>query len=210
MNSTNQPGFNKDDHQQWETIFNNVPIEWKTHPPTEHQDDCIKFLKKNRANTVLDSGCGIGRWAIHAAKNGFSTSGYDFSENAIKYAKDWANIEKLKISFEVCGLTNDPFPNKTFDALISAMVIHNVSENEAEESLQLLYNKLVTEGVFYMLVNPFLTPELEKIQENSDNPTKGITQINYSDQELLDLASQYSVIDFKHYEDGTRGLFLRK
>jgi len=202
--------YSEKDLQQWEEIFEGVPVEWKTHPPTEHQLDCMKFLHDHKVRTILDSGCGIGRWAIHLAKNGFIVSGYDFSENAISYACNWAEDEKLKMRFAVSELTRDPFPNESFDAHVSAMVIHNISKPELEVCLSILYEKLNQGGVFFLLVNPFLTEELAKIQENSDNPTKGITQINYTDQELKDLFPGYELVNFKTYKDGTRGIFLLK
>ena len=202
--------YNEKDQSQWEGIFENVPLEWKTHPPTEHQNDCLKFLHNHKVNTMLDSGCGIGRWAVHLAQNDFRVSGYDFSENAISYASRWAEEEKLNIRFVVGELTKDPFPNDVFDAVVSAMVIHNISKTELATCLAILNKKIKSGGAFFLLVNPFLTEELAKIQENSDNPTRGITQINYTDQELKDLFSDYKLVNFKTYEDGTRGIFLLK
>ena len=202
--------FNHTDQQIWDQIFSDVPTEWKTHPPTEHMEDCCAFFELMGIKSVLDIGCGIGRWSTYLANEGFDLCAYDFSIEAINYAKKWATEEQLNIQYMCSELSRDPFPKQKFDAILAAMVFHNVVKNELDICLEIIDKKLEDGAILYILNNPFFTAEMEAEYADSSNPTKEITQINYTDEELIDLFNRYRLLDFKTYEDGTRGLFLQK
>lgn len=77
------------DLQIWENVFATIPEEtWRTAPPSKAMEACLSFFLENGVQSVLDIGCGVGRWAIYLAKNGLKVKGMDFSETAVRIAKN--------------------------------------------------------------------------------------------------------------------------
>jgi len=68
---------------------------------------------------VLDVGCGSGQLALMAARDGFNTTGVDIAENLIAAARDRASAEKLRARFEVGDAEALPFPDGSFDVVVS-------------------------------------------------------------------------------------------
>lgn len=195
--------YNRKDRGEWESIFANVPSGWKTTPPGEQMHDCLDFFREHGVRNVLDMGCGIGRWSLYLAKNGFDVKGYDFSTNAISYAQSWAREEKADIVFHCCEITKFPFPDQCFDGFLAAMVLHNLSVKEVHAALDVTFEYLAKDGVFYALMNP-------RNPKQSENPTKNITCVDYTDEEIKNLFPMYKILHFKTYNDGTRAVFLKK
>ena len=78
------PAFNPHDRDLWNGLFANVPAGWRTSPPSSAMVDCREFLLRSGATSVLDLGCGVGRWAVYLAKAGLEVSGGDFAENGLR------------------------------------------------------------------------------------------------------------------------------
>jgi 2-polyprenyl-3-methyl-5-hydroxy-6-metoxy-1,4-benzoquinol methylase len=148
------------------------------------------------------------------ARNGFDVFGFDFSENAVKVCREWAGEENLRARFETAPITSDPFPNQRFDAAVAAMIFENVAREEMDQATSLLRTKLNSSAVVFSLLNPFVTEaEREKILKESNNPTKGITSITYSDEEIRKAFTGFEILAFKKYPlQGLefRGIALRK
>lgn len=192
----------------WNQIFSEVPAEWTQAPPTEHMQDCLSFFQKHDVEEVWDLGCGIGIWAVFLSKAGLQVSGSDFSPKAIEFAEKWAAQEALEINYECRAITESAFPDKQFDAVLAAKILDNVPRKEAEAAIPHIQKSLRNGGVVYALFNPFLTDDQIAELEQSDNPTKGLISENYTDAGLQELFSDFSLLEFKHYDDGFRGLLL--
>ena len=203
-------GFNPQDQKIWNNLFLNVPLDWKTAEATKDMKDCLQFFEMHNAKSVLDVGCGIGIWAMFLSKAGFEVKGYDFSSNAIKFASRWAAEDSVQIEYKCCPITGNPFPHEKFDGVVAAKVLDNISKDELEIAIAKIFNCLKDGGLLFCLFNPYMTPEEIKEKEKSDNPTKGITLTIYTDVELRNLFPRFKLLDFKVYEYGFRGLFLKK
>ncbi len=176
--------------------------------------DALEFFRESRAKTVLDIGCGVGIWSIYLARNGFDVFGSDFSENAVNICRDWAREEVLSARFETASITSDPFPNIKFDAVVAAMILENVAREEMNQAISLLRTKLNPKGVLFALFNPCLTEkQKEELLKASNNPTKGITSVTYTDEEIRESFPGFDLLAFKKYPlQGLefRGIALRK
>ena len=84
---------------------------------------------KNRPLRVLDCGCGPGFYTTILSKAGHQVTGIDGSTRMLSHAKE--NAEKLGVKPEL--LEGDfgrlPFPDETFDLLISRNVTHTIREH---------------------------------------------------------------------------------
>ena len=172
--------------------------------------DCLKFFQKNNVKSVLDLGCGVGIWATFLSKAGLTVKGVDFSSNAIKFASKWAAEEKLQIEYTCCPITGISFTQEQFDGVVAVKVLDNISREELEIVKDSIFKCLREKGLLYCLFNPYMTTEELRMIHKSDNPTKEITLTIYTDAELKNLLPQFKLLDFKTYEYGFRGLFLRK
>ncbi len=75
-------------------------------------------LDKSEINSILDVGCGTGRYSNILAKKKDYVLGIDFSEKMINYARENADLEKLgNLDFKVISYQNFEY-NKNFDAVI--------------------------------------------------------------------------------------------
>lgn len=68
---------------------------------------------------VLDVACGTGNTAIPAAKAGAFVTGLDFAANLLKQGRAWAAKEDLKIQFDEGDAEALPYPDGSFDVVIT-------------------------------------------------------------------------------------------
>ncbi len=206
--------FSDKDRKQWDTIFSSIPPEWetqwKTLNPMPSMIACASFLKKEGVKTVLDLGCGPGIWSIFLTKSGFSVKGTDFSDPVIRYANKWALEENLNIDFAVAPITKRVFESTIFDAVVASLILDNVSRDEMKEVIRSLNLLLRPSGCVFALFNPLMTPEIEAAMRTGNNPTKDITSISYTDEELKSAFPDFELIDFKKFDRGERALFLKR
>jgi SAM-dependent methyltransferase len=68
---------------------------------------------------VLDVACGTGNTTIPAAKTGASVTGVDIATNLLEQAKTRAESEQLKVQFQEGDVEELPFPDHSFDVVLS-------------------------------------------------------------------------------------------
>ena len=68
---------------------------------------------------LLDVGCGSGQLALMASRDGFDTTGVDIAENLVQRARERATAERLSARFEVGDAEALPFPDASFDVVVS-------------------------------------------------------------------------------------------
>jgi 2-polyprenyl-3-methyl-5-hydroxy-6-metoxy-1,4-benzoquinol methylase len=77
--------------------------------------------------TVLDIGCGDGVLTNMLAKKGMLASGVDFSAEAIQFALDKSDAP-IKPDFRQGSAYELPWPNQTFDVVVSSDVIEHLKD----------------------------------------------------------------------------------
>ncbi len=70
---------------------------------------------------VLDVATGSGNTAISAARRYCDVSGIDYVPELIEQAKERAQAERLEITFEVGDAENLPYPDASFDVVLSTV-----------------------------------------------------------------------------------------
>ncbi len=68
---------------------------------------------------LLDVGCGTGQTAIPAARAGVDVTGVDIASNWIEHARTRAAAEGLTVTFDEGDAEQLPYPDATFDVVIS-------------------------------------------------------------------------------------------
>jgi ubiquinone/menaquinone biosynthesis C-methylase UbiE len=97
-------------------------------------ENAFAALEPLRDRSLLDAGCGGGRYAIPAAKAGAShILGLDFSESMLELAREKATAEGVggACRFEVGDLLTYPIPEKSFDYAIAIGFFDYMKDPEA-------------------------------------------------------------------------------
>ena len=68
---------------------------------------------------VLDVACGSGNQSIPAARTGAQVTGVDIAPNLIEQAREWAEVEDLKIRFDEGDAENLPYADAEFDVVMT-------------------------------------------------------------------------------------------
>ena len=79
---------------------------------------------------VLDVATGSGNTAISAARRYCDVTGIDYVPELIEQAKERAGAERLEITFEVGDAENLPYPDASFDVVLSTVGVMFASDQE--------------------------------------------------------------------------------
>ena len=105
-------------------------------------------------SSVLDVGCAKG-FMLHDLAElipGIQVKGVDVSEYAIQNA-----IEDMKPNVQVANATSLPFPDKSFDVVISINTVHNLDREECGRALQEIQR--VSRGKSFITVDAYRNEE---------------------------------------------------
>lgn len=203
--------YNRGDLSIWENLFKKIPEEnWKTAPPSLAMEACLVFFTNNGVENVLDIGCGPGRWSIYFAKNGLRVKGYDFSENAVRIAREWAASEGLSADFACRPITAVPFPGEKFGGIVAALILDCVSPDEMVTGISTIRDSLTDGGYCFALFNPNRSEEQFAMEIADENPTFGVTQVGYTDAEIIAAFSDFEFLGQDVFEAEMRGFYFRK
>jgi SAM-dependent methyltransferase len=108
--------------------FNYLPRFWQPVIPTFRD-----YWQLSAGSSVLDVGCGKG-FMLHDLAElipGITVKGIDISHYAIENA-----IEDMKPHVQVANATHLPFPDNSFDVVISINTVHNLEREECAKALR--------------------------------------------------------------------------
>lgn len=111
-------------------IWNRISEPWKTFR-VKPLGEVVEFLKDKKGN-ILDLGCGSGRNFVKLNRE-YKIYGVDFSENQLKFAKEYAKKEGIKAELVKAEAFNLPFESDFFDAAIFINALHCIPEKENRE-----------------------------------------------------------------------------
>lgn len=94
-------------------------------------DDIIGMLLRHQVRTVCDAGCGCGIYCAKLLHHGFSVSGFDVSEDAVRIAKRLAPAADLKAA----DISSTGYPAGSFDAVLSRDVLDHMKKGDARRAV---------------------------------------------------------------------------
>jgi|ERR1035437_1629464 ubiquinone/menaquinone biosynthesis C-methylase UbiE/uncharacterized protein YbaR (Trm112 family) len=103
-------------------------------------------LPPGDGKTLLDIGCGWGRWCIAAARKGYQPVGIDPSLGAVLAARRVARKLGVEARFIVGDARYLPFPKNIFDTVYSYSVIQHFSLEDADKAIQEVGRVLASPG----------------------------------------------------------------
>ncbi|AXB43268.1 class I SAM-dependent methyltransferase [Amycolatopsis albispora] len=75
---------------------------------------------------VLDLGCGTGRITLPVARRAGSVTGFDLTGSMLEQAARKAGEENLQVRFEQGDMADLPFPDDSFDVVVSVLALMHV------------------------------------------------------------------------------------
>lgn len=116
-----------------------APIEEKTHSLI------LKHFEKDWS--ILEAGCGLGRWIIYLSDLGYNMHGIDISESAVNMIKS----ARPDLNLNVGDIKQMPFQDDEFDAVLSDGVVEHDHEGP-EMMLREMYRVVKPGGVMIVIV----------------------------------------------------------
>ncbi len=119
----------------------------------------MKLAKVKPGDKVLDVGCGTGSLTLTAktfAGASGLVNGIDASPEMIDVARKKAKWAGLDVVFDVALIEKIPFPNATFDVVVSRLVIHHLPDDLKRKAFAEILRVLKPGGHF--LVADFKPP----------------------------------------------------
>lgn len=99
----------------------------------KYYDDILEKTKEEidltQYKTVLDIGCGTGALCYVLYKNGLKVTGIDLAEEMVRQAEKRLKDTNIEI-YQVDANKKFPFPNQSFDIVVSSYVIHGLKSDQ--------------------------------------------------------------------------------
>ncbi len=110
--------------------------------------DTVPLLREKGIARVLDLGCGVGRHALLLADEGFSVCALDGSASGIAFSRQAAQDGGLAIEFGLGLMTELPYGDQVFGAVVAWNVIYHGDETVIRRTLDEVRRVLQPGGVF--------------------------------------------------------------
>lgn len=143
--------MNKQDQARIDDIYRNTPFEkipWNVETPPELLVELVDS-GKIRPCKAVDLGCGTGNHAIYLAGRGFEVTGVDFSQTAIKIAKENTEKKGVRCNFFVADVIDGlDKVNQTWDFAYDWGLLHHISPEGRRKYLENVRRILNPKGKF--------------------------------------------------------------
>jgi len=170
----------------------------------------VKIFKKHKVKRVLDLGCGAGRNLWYLARAGFEVWGIDAAQSGLKIANNFLKKEKLRAKLNKGDIFQHlPYPDKSFDALISVQVLQHSNKAGIENAIKEIERVLAPGGLVFITlsgrysqgkVRYCLVKTAKKIASHTYVPTcgneKGLTHFIYTKKIIKKHYKNFSIQKF--------------
>ena len=154
----------------WKIVKEEKELIWKN--PCLESFYLLNRWKSLKMNSFLDLGCGLGRHTILFSQNGFKTSCFDISEEAINRTKKWCHEEGLVVDYQIGDMINLPYKDESFDCILSMNVISHTDTEGVKKVIKEIYRVLKKNGECYLTLGSkdtwgFKKTDWPKVDDNT-------------------------------------------
>jgi cyclopropane fatty-acyl-phospholipid synthase-like methyltransferase len=156
----------------------------------------LKFLKKKKVRgNLLDVGCGGGRHCLLFSKNGFETTGFDFSSNAIKIAKQLSKKSKFKVASVLKYKDNN-----NYDVVLDYGCLHHIPKSKWAAYKKTILNASKKGTYFFLFGYSKNSEYLRDYKLSSFNKTKRFLRLEgdyfrfFSISEIKKLFPEFEIV----------------
>lgn len=162
----------------------------------------INFITQHdfKTKSVLDIGCGTGKYLKFLQDNNFETNGIDSSETSVEITKKTLNDSSQIICVDMFDLI---IPEDKYDLIISISTIHHGKKSQVKSLIDKIHNALLEGGKIFITVPDFESNDKsdtfkdhEEIESGTytplSGPEKGLPHSFYTKKEVEELFSQFN------------------
>jgi ubiquinone/menaquinone biosynthesis C-methylase UbiE len=185
----------------WDSIYKQGA---KEEEPREEVIPLQDLFQKNKVQKILDLGCGGGRHLVYFAKLGYRVSGIDVAPEAIKLSQRWLAREGLRAELQCADMIRLPWPDKFFDAVLSIRVLEHSQLKHIQKILKEVYRVIRDNGYFFANLKKhppwkgWKEGKFTRIDHHlyapTEGPEKGIIHYFFTEDELKEILSDFSII----------------
>lgn len=143
---------------EWDELFKEKQYRWQE--PDETVEALAHEFRQQPGQSeghsvrgrILDLGFGAGRHVVYLAREGFEVSGTDVSPRGLELAQEWLCREGLQADLRLSDMTVIPYPENTFDAVISTFVIHHNTLDNIQRCIGEIHRVLKLGGKALLIV----------------------------------------------------------
>ena len=164
----------------------------------------IDFFRRSHVRRVLDLGCGDGRHLLFLGRLGYEMYGVDFAPTALNHSKERLDQEGLHAELKCGDMSQLPWPDQYFDAVVSIRVLHHHRIVSVRKTLDEICRVLRPGG--YVLATVMKEPPQRDWKEGHFAKTgpqtyvplkgheKGLPHHFFTERELRELLSGFEII----------------
>ncbi len=210
------PGVYAQNLEFWDKAWKMVRTPYTQLPKLPYLEQIPLAVDGARGKLILDLGCGSGWLSIYLARLGFNVVGVDVAEHALELGRMWAEQENLPIKFLVQDISNLEFPDDYFGAVVANSIFEHLTCALAARTVELLTKSVEKGGVFYGCFDKVGTGpgEYYKLEDGThvytDKGRTGMMLRCFSDDEIRELFSAWTIEEFTTIETGSRLLIARR
>lgn len=178
--------------------------------------EALDIFRRCKFRNALDLGCGLGRHCVYLAENGFNVVGLDVSGSALRTAKEWVQKEKLtNIDFIRGSMTDIPFGDCRFDAVIGVSIVHHAMKNQIIKAADEIHRILKKNGLFLtnlVSVEDYRYGKGEEVEADTFRVLEDFEEGRFEElhhfftrEEVLQLLAQFSRIEVEPLVGGREG-----
>lgn len=187
-------------------LFDKVYADTEMYYGWELRPEFTDFAKNTDLNgkTVLDLGCGEGRYSLFLAQLGCKVTSVDASNVALRKLAHIARERNLSIGTVESDLEKYTFEKTRFDIVIAATILDHLGDNLRQKIASGIIETLKTGGIVYANVFTTLDPGYIARVKQSVNENLGISDTAmciehyFESKELYNLFSSLEI--FSYYE----------
>lgn len=194
---------------QWEIVKGNGENIWKE--PSIESYYLLNRWQELEKKDFLDLGCGIGRHSVLFGMNGFNTSCFDISQNAIDKTRAWCESLSITCDYKVGDMLDLTYENNSFDCILCMNVISHTDTAGMKKVISELKRVLKDDGEVYLTLGSketwgFKQTDWPLVDPNTrirmdEGPEKGIPHF-YADYDLImKLFNEFKIIKIFQLED---------
>jgi len=129
----------RDEQMRMDEVYKNMSPEevpWNMETPPEPLVELVDSGKVQPCKAI-DLGCGAGNYAVYLAERGFEVTGVDFSQTAIKIARESASRKGVKCNFFVADVIDElDSVNQTWDFVYGWGLLHHILPEQRQKYVE--------------------------------------------------------------------------
>ena len=118
----------------------------------ENMPRITSLFQESTIKTILDLGCGAGRHTAYLVQKGFDVYGIDIAGEGVRRAHNLLTEKGFPPTLCIGSITNLPYRDNFFDAIISVRVIHHGRIDAIQKTIQEMERVLTSHGFIFVTV----------------------------------------------------------